>query len=181
MAFEDDKFDDSTIDTSGTPPESVVTDFRHDQDLPRTTTQPNPSSIPWPGSTFIIRSISDGHVITLLNGEITLAPPGGFGAYRWECVEARGWLGFREHASALFLGHDDQGNIACFGKKHLEWENFSVRMKPDGGYVLLAAHGEKHRDGLWPLGIKKDKQGVVRLVRFKGPLINAMSWGFCKV
>ncbi|KAH7562522.1 hypothetical protein BM1_02042 [Bipolaris maydis] len=62
------------------------------------------SSIPWPGRTFIIRSHDTGQVITFLDGEIILDKPGGFGTFRWRCVERRGWLGFRDPVSARYMG-----------------------------------------------------------------------------
>lgn len=45
----------------------------------------NPSSsIPSHNFTFVIRSISSGHVITLLDGQVVLAPPGGRGSIHWK-------------------------------------------------------------------------------------------------
>ncbi|KAF2105950.1 hypothetical protein BDV96DRAFT_675917 [Lophiotrema nucula] len=44
------------------------------------------STVPWPGSTFIIRALSSGaeKVLTLLDGNVVLAPPGGRGSIHWE-------------------------------------------------------------------------------------------------
>ncbi len=59
--------DDSTVNNAMTPPESVAADFLEDQD-PLDDTKLSPSSVPWPGSTFIIRSVLSRHVLTLCDG-----------------------------------------------------------------------------------------------------------------
>src|SRR6266487_2794649 len=75
----------STTGMTNTPPETVATDLMDDRD-PFGGPIPSSSSVPWPGSTFIIRSVSSGQVITLLDGQIVLAPPGGRGSIHWACV-----------------------------------------------------------------------------------------------
>jgi hypothetical protein len=58
------------------------------------------SSIPWPGRTYIIRSHKNGQVITFLDGKVVMDKPGGLGTFRWRCVEEKGWMGFKDPASA---------------------------------------------------------------------------------
>jgi hypothetical protein len=166
--------DNSTIYTPATPPETVVTDLLDDLD-PLSNAKLSASSVPWPDSTFLIRSISSGHVITLRDGQVVLAPPGGRGSIHWACVETKGWLGFRNCVSGTFLGHDMQGRVCCSAKKHQGWENFCVRPTPEGGFVLLMTHFER----LWYVGIVVD-QGVEKLAKL-GNRSDALIWEFTEV
>ena len=167
--------DNSTIYTATTPPETVAVDLLDDHD-PFGGAEPSSSSVPWPGSTFIIRSASSGHVITLLDGQIVLAQLGGRGSIHWACVETKGWLGFRNLASGRFLGHDIKGTLCCSAERHQGWENFCVRMRPEGGYVLLMTHFER----LWHVGIKAG-QGVEKLAKIENGGSDAIVWEFVKV
>ncbi|RMZ73904.1 major facilitator superfamily transporter multidrug resistance [Pyrenophora seminiperda CCB06] len=124
--------------------------------------QASPSSIPWPGRTFIIRSRANGLVITFLDGQVILDKPGGLGTFRWRCVEEKGWLGFKDPASALYLGCDKWPWLRCAVPHHRKCEFITPRMRPDGGCVLLACHGES----LQPLGVhagETDKGGVTKV------------------
>jgi hypothetical protein len=162
----------STIWTATTPPESVATDLLDDHD-PCGGAKPSSSSVPWPGSTFIIRSVSSGDVITLRDGQVVLDRPGSRGYIHWECVETKGWLGFRDIGSGRLLGHDTQGRLRCSAEQHQGWENFCVRMTPEGGYVLLMTHWER----LWQVGICEE-QGMKKLVKIGG---SGIVWEFVKV
>lgn len=168
--------DDSTInDTAVTPPETVADDLTDEDPLgiPSTST-----SVPWPGSTFIIRSILTGHVLTLLDGKIILAPPGGRGSIHWSCVENKGWLGFRNTISGRFLGHNKNGRLCCVADRQQGWENFCVRMVPDSGYVLLMTHFER----LWKVGLKVEGDGE-KLVKMNAAEAEEgkVEWDFIKV
>jgi hypothetical protein len=165
--------DNSTVYTSATTPESVAADLVDDHD--HTEDARPSSSVPWPDSTFIIRSVSSGHVITLYGGQVMLAPPSGRGSIHWKCVETKGWLGFRDSASNRFLGHDMSGRLRCSAEQHNGWENFCVRMTPAGGYVLLMTHFER----LWHVGIMVE-QGVGKLAKI-GDKRSAIIWEFVKV
>lgn len=159
--------DDSTDTIVATPPESVVGDTLND---------PNPTSasIPWPGSTFIIRSISSGRVITLLDGQIVLASPGGRGSIHWVCEETKGWLGFQNLASGRFLGHDMKGRLCCSVARHQGWENFCARSRPEGGCILLMTHFER----LWQVGSCVE-QGVEKLEKTGSS--DGIVWDFVRV
>ena len=167
--------DNSTICTAITPPETVAADLLDDLD-PFSGARPSSSSVPWPGSTFIIRSVSSGHVITLLDGQIVLTQPSGRGSIHWACVETKGWLGFQNPVSGRFLGHDVKGRLCCSATRHQGWENFSVRMRPEGGYVLLMTHFER----LWHVGTKVD-QGVEQLAKIWDGASDGIIWEFIKV
>jgi hypothetical protein len=132
--------------------------------------------VPWPGFTFIIKSAASGEFITLLRGKITLASPNSRGSVYWECIETQGWLGFRDIASGLFLGHDKNCGIWCVGQRHQGWENFCVMVRPEGGYVLLMANGEQ----LWPVGIRME-EGIERLAKIESSVCEGAVWEFIKV
>jgi hypothetical protein len=164
--------DTSTVYAAMTPPESVATDFLEEQD-PLGSAKLSSSSVPWPGSTFIIRSALSGHVLTLRDGQIVMAPPGGRGSIHWACVETKGWLGFRNTVSGRFLGHDNSGRLRCVADRHQEWEKFCVRMTPEEGYVLLMTHWER----LWQVGSVVDR-GVEKLAKIGEA---GIIWEFVKV
>ena len=170
--------DNSTIYTAATPltpSTTVADDFLNDYDSINGA-KSSSSSVPWPGSTFIIRSVSSGHVITLLDGKIELSPPGGHSSIRWVCIETKGWLGFRNPVSGKFLGHDKHGRLSCFADRHQQWERFCVRLRPEGGYVLFMTHHER----LWPVGMKVE-EGVEKLAKIGDGVSNGMIWEFIKV
>jgi hypothetical protein len=167
--------DDSTIYTATTPPESVAADLLDDHD-PFGGAEPSSSLVPWPSSTFIIRCVSSGHVITLLDGQIELTQPGGRGSIHWACMETKGWLGFRNTVSGKFLGHDVKGRLCCSAERHQGWEYFCVRMRPEGGCVLLMTHYER----LWHVGIKVE-QGVEKLAKIGDGGSDGIVWEFAKV
>jgi hypothetical protein len=166
----------STIYTAETPPETVADLL--DADDPFAPPSPrSSSSVPWPGATFILRSAATGHVVTLLDGRVVLAPPGsGRGSIHWDCVEAKGWLGFRNNVSGRFLGHDAGGRLTCSADRHQGWENFCARLRPDGGYVLLMTHYER----LWQVG-SRAVGGVDVLEKMDLKRPEGLVWEFVKV
>ena len=163
--------DDSTVYTAITPPETIANDLDSLGNVESSTT-----SVPWRGSIFIIRSVSCQRVITLHYGQIMLAHPGMLGSIHWECVEIKGWFGFRNAASGKFLGHDDNGRLHCSAVQHQGWERFDIRHLPEGGYALLMTHGED----LWPVGIKTE-QGLEVLARIKEGQSTGIAWEFVEV
>ncbi|KAL9632169.1 MAG: hypothetical protein Q9164_005490 [Protoblastenia rupestris] len=167
--------DDSTIYTATTPPETVAADLPDDRD-PFGDAEASSPLVPWPDSTFIIRSVSSGQVIMLLGGQTVLTQPGDRGSIDWACVETKGWLGFRNTVSGKFLGHDAKGNLCCSAERHQKWEYFCVRMRPEGGCVLLMTHFER----LWHVGIKVE-QGVEKLAKIEDGGSNGVVWEFVKV
>lgn len=164
--------DDSTVNNAMTPPESVAADFLENQD-PLDDVKLSPSSVPWPGSTFIIRSVLSGHVLTLCDGQVVMASPGTRGSIHWECMDFKGWLGFRNTVSGRFLGHDANGKLRCVADRPQEWEKFCVRMTPEGGYVLLMTHWER----LWQVGFTLER-GVQKLAKIGEA---GIVWEFVKV
>ncbi|KIW70857.1 hypothetical protein PV04_03094 [Phialophora macrospora] len=177
--------DNSTAYTPRTPPETVCEGLddakieTNNMSSTAATTSDLSSSVPWAGSTFIIRSIPSGHALTVLDGKVILAPLGGRGSVHWKCVATKGWLGFQNVVTGRFLGHDGKrGRLCCSVAWHRGWESFMPQLRPQGGFVLMTPHFEK----LWPVGVKVEK-GVEMLAKIeKDPADPAVSvWEFIKV
>ena len=169
-----DNDDSTTACTAATPPETIYADL---DDLdPMNSDGKITSSVPWPSQTFLLRSPSTGHLLTLRDGQIILASPGGRGSIHWACVENKGWLGFRNTVSGRYLGHDKHGKLHCAAERQQGWENFCARITPEGGYILLMTHFER----LWHVGIKSER-GVERLAKLGDGVVNGMVWEFVKV
>ena len=169
--------DGTSIDTAITPPETISPKLTDDNDnLSRSASYLSSYSVPKPGSTFIIRSVSSRNIITLLKGQVVLAPPGSFGSPHWECVETDGWLGFRNIASYGFLGRNDQFLLCCSVKWHRGHEKFHVRSRPEGGFFLLLTHWGK----LQPVGIKEEK-GQKKLAMTENGNTSEIVWEFVEV
>ncbi|MCJ1235664.1 hypothetical protein MMC14_003635 [Varicellaria rhodocarpa] len=174
--------DNSTVYTAiNTPSDTTAAESAEDHDwFGRGNPTSGPFLVPWPGSTFIIRSVSSGHVITLLDGQVVLTQPGdnlNRGSICWACVETKGWLGFRNTVSGTFLGHDKKGRLCCVAKQHQGWERFCARMKPEGGCVLLMQHWER----LWNVEMVEVEQGAKKLAKVEDGGLDGMVWEFIKI
>ena len=64
--------DASTVNGGAVTPPETVADTPEDLDPVKSPK----SSVPWPGNSYIIRSAISGHVLTLIEGQVILAPPG---------------------------------------------------------------------------------------------------------
>ncbi|GAB7366887.1 hypothetical protein MBLNU230_g1249t1 [Neophaeotheca triangularis] len=159
-----------------TPPETVADDLLGAEDPLGDSIRS--TSVPWPGSTFILRCITTGRLLTLLDGSIILASPGSGGSYHWECIEHKGWLAFRSRISGRFLGHNKNGRLVCTADKQQGWENFTVRPTPEGSYLLFMTHHER----LWRVGLKLEEGGVEKLFKMNAADAReaAIEWDFIK-
>ncbi|KAE9993863.1 hypothetical protein EG327_002770 [Venturia inaequalis] len=94
----------------------------------------------------------------------------------WLVVEKKGWLGFMNVQSGLFLGHDRFGNLQCTASNHNGWEMFHFQPGGRRGQVLLMTHW----DSLVPVGVSlyQGKAGLRKLVDSKA---DGMAWEFVKV
>jgi hypothetical protein len=169
----------STIGMNFTP-HTTVKNEDHDSleygyDKPKTPS----SSVPWPGSTFIIRCVSTGEVITLLKGEVVMARPGGPGSIHWVCEETKGWLGFRNPVSGKTLGHSHGEMLCCVQDHHRSCEYFCARMSPEGGYVLLMTDW-KDSWTMWYLTVVEEG-GTRKLTKTEKGSQDATVWEFIKV
>lgn len=127
-------------------------------------------SVPCPGKTYKIHLKGTDKLITVTEGEVVVqspaeAQPGG--GWYWVCVEKGNWLGFRNHVSGRYLGHDGKLGIHAKATQHKSHEYLCVRHHPDGGYVLLAkdSWGEELRQvgcTLWEKKtlVQKEKGGA---------------------
>ena len=140
---------------------------------------PQSSSIPWPGRTFMIRSHKTGQVITFLDGEIVMDKPGGLGTFKWRCVEEKGWMGFKDPASAQYLGHHEHGVLFCKTPHHRNNEYICPRMRPEGGFVLLVRQG----DHLRPLSVfaNESEKEIRRKVKIMDWSSEEIVWDFIEV
>ncbi|KAF1968112.1 hypothetical protein BU23DRAFT_370841, partial [Bimuria novae-zelandiae CBS 107.79] len=110
------------------------------------------SSIPQPRKSFLIREVQSDRYLTLTSGTVGLHSGGERNPQsHWICHERHGWFGFENDGMGGYLGHDNWG-ILRTQPHHSDWENFSVRQMPDGGYVLLMTEWGK----LWPVKIKRE-------------------------
>lgn len=161
----------ATIRTPSMSSENTTKDFQKSE---------NPqSSVPWPGRTFIIQSQETGKVITFLDGEVVLDKPGGLGTFRWRCFEKEGWLGFRDPASARYLGYNCEGWLRCEVEWHQDCEYICPRKRPDGGYVLLVLRHMK----LLPLGVhvEETEDGAEHKVKIGDWNSDGIVWDFIEV
>jgi hypothetical protein len=162
--------DDSTTYTANTPPESIAADSKDDYDHVET-------AEPRSGSTFIIRSVLSGDVITLSDGLVTLSSPDSHGCNEWVCVEDRdGWLGFRNGIAGRFLGYGKDWTLCCAVTWHQKREKFRA-LKRGGGYILIMPHWWY---GSQPVGIKQEGN-VKKLVMVKSWESEEAIWAFDKV
>lgn len=172
------ELDNPTIDAmAATPPETITNDFLDTED-PLGASASSSTSVPWPGSTFILRCTNSGRLLTLLDGKIILAKPGSPGSFHWECMEYKGWLAFRSRISGRFLGHNKNGRLVCTSDKQQSWENFTVRPTPQGSYLLFMTHHER----LWRVGLRMDGDEE-KLFKMKAAdaLEAQIEWDFIKV
>jgi len=156
--------DDSTLYTGRTPPETIADDL-----------DSSPSE-PCPESTFIIRSVSCGRYLTLLDGRIILAHQNDRSSIRWTCRERDdGWFGFQNSASGMYIGYSGK-TLHCSAGRHGSSECFTFRPMPGGRYILLMTAWEK----LWAVGIREEN-GVESLVRINKGSSGGHVWEFIKV
>jgi hypothetical protein len=164
-----------------TPPETIDNDPEIFSDV-----NSNILSNPSDGNRFIIRSVSCGRVITLLEGNVVLAHPDDRGSVYWACVKTRGWYGFRNCATRKFLGYKEDGSLCCSAEQQQNMENFHISSRPDGGSFLLMSHVGNHiadfcygRE-LWYVGVKIG-QGIEILAKIGTDDSLGIGWEFIEV
>ncbi|KAH8821718.1 hypothetical protein F5884DRAFT_99781 [Xylogone sp. PMI_703] len=130
-------------------------------------------SVPWPGGTYLIIEKERNRVLTLIDGKLQLknqSNPRKGNPY-WHCVETEGFLGFRNDASGMFLGHDGKKNFRVMKPHHKSWEYFCVRRHPKGGYLLMLLHYQT----LLKVGYNEGEQCLVAADKDDG-----IRWEFVK-
>jgi hypothetical protein len=129
------QFDSESISDSGSPTVYTPTIISENVTVDLENRDP-PSNIPSHDFTFIIRSVSSGHVITLLDGQVVLAPRDGRGSIHWMCRESQGWLGFRNPVSNKFLTHGWNGRLECSAEEQSKMRHFTITPVSNGGYIM---------------------------------------------
>ncbi|KAF2127574.1 hypothetical protein P153DRAFT_387316 [Dothidotthia symphoricarpi CBS 119687] len=172
------------IDTTSVPDTENWTAYTPPSSIAATSKECSAFEPPWPGSTYIIRSVSTGKVVAFRKGQIVLSKGDGNAGICWECVDDNGWLGFRDPASYRLLGYGENHEIRCEATEHKIWEHFCVRQKPGGGYLLMMTEYDDWKNAAWqglrPLGIKID-DGLEKLVKVTGWEDKSAVWEFIKV
>jgi hypothetical protein len=169
--------DDSTIYTPKTPPSTIAPSTIADDDGPAHQGASISFSVPWPGNTFIIRDMSSGNVLTLLDGQVVLSPLGGRGSIHWRCVDNKGWIGFQNTISGKYLGHSFWGWLVCDAWQPQGYERFCVRLLPLGGFTLMMTHWDK----LWRVGLARNQHGEMKLAKVENGHADGVAWEFTKV
>ncbi|KAJ0154966.1 hypothetical protein CTA2_12957 [Colletotrichum tanaceti] len=109
--------------------------------------RPGDDDVPWPGKKFLIVEKQTGKAITLVDGRPVLldllAAAAGAGAAHdpstaWLCVEKQGYFGFQNPTSGRFLGHGGKTAVGAWASELNEWELWTPRQHPEGGYQLLS-------------------------------------------
>lgn len=128
----------------------------------------NPWSVPRPGKTYRIHLKGTDEMIMVAAGKVVVQPMADAklgGGWNWACVEAKNWLGFRNHVSGRFLGgaavvfKGFSRGICAESSYHLPDESFCVRLHPDGGYLLLVNVSQK--GGMEQVGLGSDGKSLV--------------------
>lgn len=143
------------------------------------------SSVPSPGSTYLIRASSSGKLLTLDSGNVVLAQPAANGgsSIHWRCIEVKGWLHFQNVASGCYIGHNFWDNILCSARNPDGWERFTARLRPEGGYYLMMTHWER----LWKVGMRDGMLAKIEegewggMVRTGEGNYEVIVWEFVKV
>lgn len=125
---------------------------------PTASVHPPAEAVPAPDETFIIRDPGSGRVICTTGPEVRLADmnPDSQSSH-WICFENNGWLGFRNRASGMVLGHNGKGGFHAKVEHHKSHEWFQVRRHPDGGYLLLV----RYKDHLRRVAVGGDGEALV--------------------
>ncbi len=136
------------------------------------------STEPKPRSTYIIRSVTTGHVIKLSDGHVTLSARDTYGSDEWVCVKGvDGWIGFRNRIAGRLLGYDKNWNLCCSAEDLRQWEWFRARKRAEGGFVLIMSHWWR---GLQPVGIR-EAGGKKKLAMIKSWEADEAVWEFIEV
>lgn len=101
------------------------------------------SDVPHAGNIYKIHLRGTNLLITLEKGQIRLQTPQNGkpgGGWFWMCVEKDGWFGFQNWVSGTYLGRDSKDVLVSNQFHHKDWESFSVRHDPRGGYTILVKH-----------------------------------------
>lgn len=137
---------------------------------------PYNNSVPSDGDTVIVRCVSSGQVLTLLDGDVVLSSPGRRGSIHWTCVENEGWISLRNHVTGKFLCHDWSGRLKCTAQQRNTWSYFTITPLSKGGYIMQMLDWWT----LCPIVINPER-GLRKLGRTGKKLNEGVVWEFVKV
>ncbi|KAJ3958508.1 hypothetical protein N0V92_004926 [Colletotrichum tropicale] len=132
-------------------------------------------AIPWPGNTYRIIEKHTNRAITLANDQIVIKDiedTAKITVTQWLCVEKNGYFGFQHPPSGRYMGHDGNKDLRAKATELNNWELFTPREHPEGGYQLLSPYWSQ---ALMVLCVDEDRKTVVR--RNHGTTL----WEFIKV
>ncbi|KAH8760435.1 hypothetical protein F5883DRAFT_500695 [Diaporthe sp. PMI_573] len=97
-------------------------------------------AIPWPENTFQIIEKQSGKAIALIGDQPKLQKlgPTGHSGTHWLCVRQNGYFGFQNTLTGKYLGHDGDCGMRTSAPHLKEWELWTPRQHPEGGYELLS-------------------------------------------
>ncbi|KAG8163040.1 hypothetical protein KVR01_007518 [Diaporthe batatas] len=118
-------------------------------------------TIPRPGSTYHIIEKQSGKAITVMEDDVKLRNLIFPGLYRshWQCVWHNGYFGFQNVMTGAYLGHDGRSGIRTTALDVSDWELWTPREHPDGGYELLTPY---YWHTLMVLSVQGDESTLVR-------------------
>nr|POE94476.1 hypothetical protein CFP56_16716 [Quercus suber] len=96
--------------------------------------------VPWPDNTYIIVARGTRQAITKTGNGVSLKEidEENNEDQRWCCVTSNGYYGFYNAKARKYMGHDGKQDIRASASALKDWELFTPRQHPDGGYQLLS-------------------------------------------
>ncbi|CAI0653628.1 unnamed protein product [Colletotrichum noveboracense] len=125
-------------------------------------------AIPWPGNTYRIIEKHTNRAITLVNDLIVIKD------IEDTAKITNGYFGFQHPPSGRYMGHDGSKTLRAKATELNDWEFFTPRQHPEGGYQLLSPYC-MWSQALMVLCVDEGRKTVVR--RNHGTTL----WEFIKV
>lgn len=118
-------------------------------------------AIPWPENTFQIIEKQSGKAITLDGDQPKLQDleETSHQDTHWLCVKQDGYFGFHNPQTGRYLGHDGKTGISTRVFHLKDWELWTPRQHPEGGYELLSPY---YSHTLMVLCVDQDGSTLVR-------------------
>ncbi|KAK7702444.1 hypothetical protein SLS64_009736 [Diaporthe eres] len=118
-------------------------------------------AIPCAENTFQIIEKQSGRAITLVGDQPKLQSLRDTSHLdtHWLCVKQDGYFGFQNPHTGRYLGHDGKTGIRTLASHLKDWELWTPRQHPEGGYELLSPY---YSHTLMVLCIDEDGSTLVR-------------------
>lgn len=97
-------------------------------------------AVPWPDNTFQIIEKESGKAIALVGDQPKLQDLHNVSpsSTHWHCVPKNGYFGFLHRHTGKYIGHDGNSGMRACASELNEWELWTPRLHPEGGYELLS-------------------------------------------